>query len=49
MNFLARPLAIVVIGLLGDNFGLDTAYFWGAIISIGAIPAIYFLPELKRT
>jgi FSR family fosmidomycin resistance protein-like MFS transporter len=49
MNFLARPLAIVVIGLLGDNFGLDTAYFWGAIISIGAIPAIYFLPELKGT
>ena len=48
MNFLARPVAILVIGLLGDNFGLGTAYFWGAIISVAAIPAIYFLPELKN-
>ncbi|MEM7031874.1 MAG: MFS transporter [Chloroflexota bacterium] len=48
MNFLARPVAIAGIGLIGDNFGLDTAYFWGAIVSLLAIPAIYFLPEIKN-
>ena len=49
VNFLARPLAILGIGLIGDNFSLETAYFWGAIIALGAIPGIFFLPELKGT
>jgi FSR family fosmidomycin resistance protein-like MFS transporter len=48
-NFLARPLATLGIGLIGDNSSLETAYFWGAIIALGAIPGIFFLPELKPT
>ena len=48
LNFLARPLAIAGIGRIGDSFGLDTAFFWGAIISLGALPAIFLLPELEK-
>jgi FSR family fosmidomycin resistance protein-like MFS transporter len=44
ITFLARPLAILGIGQIGDHFGLEAAFFWGAIISILAIPAIVTLP-----
>jgi FSR family fosmidomycin resistance protein-like MFS transporter len=45
MTFLIRPIAAFGIGLLGDNFGLRAAYYWVAIFSLIAIPAIYFLPS----
>lgn len=45
--FLARPIAILGVGSLGDNFGLETAYFWGALISLLAVPFIFMLPKLN--
>jgi FSR family fosmidomycin resistance protein-like MFS transporter len=47
MAFLIRPVTAFIIGLLGDNFGLRSAFFWAAIISLLAIPMIYFLPKLE--
>lgn len=44
ISFLIRPIAILAIGALGDRGGLVSAYFWGAIISLLAIPAILALP-----
>ncbi len=48
MTFLVRPLAALAIGWLGDNFGLRLAFFWTAVISLLAIPAIFLLPQLKH-
>jgi len=48
ITFLARPLAAFVLGLIGDNFGLRSAYFWTAIISLMAVPAVFFLPNYEK-
>jgi FSR family fosmidomycin resistance protein-like MFS transporter len=48
ISFLVRPLVAVIIGYLGDGYGLESAYFWGALFSFLAIPAIFFLPTLER-
>ena len=45
ITFLARPLSILAIGLIGDKFGLRTAFTIGAFISLLAIPAIVALPK----
>jgi FSR family fosmidomycin resistance protein-like MFS transporter len=47
IGFVTRPLAALVIGLLGDNFGLRSAFFWSALVSLLAVPAIYYLPQAK--
>ena len=47
ITFLARPLAILGIGQIGDHFGLEAAFFWGAIVSILAVPAIRTLPNAQ--
>jgi FSR family fosmidomycin resistance protein-like MFS transporter len=46
LNFFLRPIAILVIGFVGEKYGLRTAYFWSAIIALLAIPAILGLPNL---
>ncbi len=48
ITFLARPLAALILGLLGDNFGLRSAYFWSAVISLGAIPMICLISERSK-
>lgn len=45
ITFLARPLAAFILGLLGDNLGLRSAYFWAMVVSLLTIPMIFFLPE----
>ncbi len=45
ISFLVRPIAIFGNGLMGDHFGLTTAYFWSAIIALAAIPFILLLPQ----
>ncbi|MFC2025695.1 MFS transporter [Chloroflexota bacterium] len=47
VNFLVRPIALIAIGYLGDNYGLDKVFFWSAIISLFSIPAIFALPKLS--
>lgn len=46
--FLIRPVAAYGIGLMGDHFGLHTAFLAAAFISLLAIPAIFFLPKVER-
>ncbi len=48
LNFLLRPIAILVIGFVGDKYGLHTAYFWSAILALLAIPAILGLPNIPE-
>ena len=43
--FLLRPVAAFAIGLMGDQFGLPSAFLAAALISLLAIPAIFFLPK----
>jgi MFS transporter, FSR family, fosmidomycin resistance protein len=45
ITFLTRPLAMLSIGLLSDNFGLKIAFTTGTMISLLAIPAIIILPK----
>ncbi len=47
--FLSRPLAAFLLGLIGDSFGLRSAYFWSAIVSMIAIPFIFLLPKATKT
>jgi FSR family fosmidomycin resistance protein-like MFS transporter len=48
LAFLLRPFVAFVIGLSGDHFGLHTAFLGAALISLLAIPAIFFLPQIER-
>lgn len=45
MSFVTRPAAAYIIGMMGDNFGLSTAFLVAAGISLFAIPIIFILPE----
>jgi len=45
MIFLAGPIAAFFIGLLGDRFGLLTAFYVSTFVSLLAIPAIFLLPK----
>ena len=42
--FVLRPLGTLAVGYLGDHLGLQTAFFWGALIYLLTIPAILALP-----
>lgn len=46
--FLMQSLAIMVTGMLGDRFGLNTAFLVGALVSLLAIPLIFLLPGEKQ-
>jgi FSR family fosmidomycin resistance protein-like MFS transporter len=48
MTFLVRPIAAFVIGLVGDHFGLPSAFTMSTIIGLLSIPMIYFLPQADR-
>ena len=43
--FLVRPVALVIIGYLGDQYGLNQVYWWSAIVSLLAVPFILLLPD----
>jgi hypothetical protein len=46
--FVLRPLGTLSVGYLGDHLGLQTAFFWGALIYLLTIPAILALPARAR-
>ena len=43
--FVLRPLGTLAIGSLGDRYGLQTAFMWGALISLLSLPAVLALPN----
>jgi MFS transporter, FSR family, fosmidomycin resistance protein len=44
INFLMQLVTVLAVGILGDHLGLGAAFFWSAVISLLAIPAILALP-----
>lgn len=48
LSFLIRPVSAFAVGLMGDHWGLHTAFLAAALISLLAIPAIFFLPKIER-
>ena len=44
MSFLVRSVALLLLGIAGDIWGLRTTFYAGALISLLAIPAILALP-----
>jgi MFS transporter, FSR family, fosmidomycin resistance protein len=47
--FIFQSVAAVLIGYLGDRFGLRTTFFWVAVFSLAAIPLLHFFPEPPGT
>ena len=47
ISFLIRSFAMLMVGAGGDLWGLETAFFWGALISLLAIPVLFFLPRFE--
>jgi len=45
IHLLSNGLMLIIIGVIGDNFGLQTAYYIGAAASLLAIPALALLPS----
>jgi FSR family fosmidomycin resistance protein-like MFS transporter len=48
LSFVLRTIGAVVVGFLGDRFGLSTAFTISALVSLLAIPAILALPGRKK-
>jgi MFS transporter, FSR family, fosmidomycin resistance protein len=49
MAFLVRSLALLLLGMSGDTWGLRMTYYGSAVISLLAIPAILTLPQESGT
>jgi len=47
IGFLSNALMLIVIGLIGDNFGLKLAYWLGAIAALLSIPVMQLLPSFS--
>lgn len=45
INFIINSAAIMVIGVLGDQMGLESAYYLSALLAIIAIPVIYRMKD----
>lgn len=48
INFGISSLTVMIVGLLGDWLGLETAFRWSAVIALGGIPFVFLLPAKKR-
>lgn len=48
IDFLLQPLAMLLIGFLGDRIGLRATYIWIAWVSLLIIPAILTLPVTNK-
>ena len=46
MVFLTRPPGVVIAGLIGDHWGLETTFTCAAIACLMAVPAVMLLPSL---
>ena len=45
ISFIARSAVVVIIGWLGDLFGLRETYFISSAAGLIGIPFIFFLPK----
>lgn len=44
MNFLLNSLVVILVGMAGDAVGLQTAFWWCAILSLFGLVGIWMLP-----
>ena len=49
LSFLLRSLAMILMGVAGDAYGLRMAYYISVLLSFAAVPFIYFLPNTDST
>lgn len=49
MVFLTRPPGVLLAGLIGDYWGLQTTFYWAAVVGLLAVPAAMLLPSLNAT
>ncbi|NUM47623.1 MAG: MFS transporter [Anaerolineales bacterium] len=47
--FLVRSATTVIIGAIGDRYGLHTAFLWSSILAVLALGGIWSLPERKAS
>jgi len=45
ISFLISAVGAPVVGWMGDQIGLQQAFFWSAILSIPAVPLVFLLPK----
>lgn len=48
LNFVVQAAATLILGLLGDYFGLRPAYAVSAIVPLAGLPLIFLLPQGRR-
>jgi FSR family fosmidomycin resistance protein-like MFS transporter len=48
MNFVLRSGVVVVVGALGDGFGMRWAFIASALVPLLSLPLIYLIPERKH-
>jgi FSR family fosmidomycin resistance protein-like MFS transporter len=48
ITFIGQSLSVLAIGRIGDLASLESAYFWSALLSLLAVPAILLLPGPVR-
>jgi MFS family permease len=44
ISFVIGAVGALLLGWMGDQVGLRTAFAWSALLSLGAAPAVLFLP-----
>ena len=49
LNFVLKTAAMLLVGLVGDNFGLTTAFFGSALLTLAVIPGILALPGEEKS
>ena len=47
LNFLARSIGVVVVGLMADRFGLTVAFAVSGLLALLSVPAIFWLPPQR--
>jgi len=45
LSFVIRSVAVLVVGMLGDQYGLRGAFTVSALLTLLALPAVWFLPK----
>jgi MFS transporter, FSR family, fosmidomycin resistance protein len=48
ISFVLRSVVVVIVGQVGDAYGLRTALYLSAVIMFVALPLLWFLPETNR-
>ncbi len=48
LNFIITSLAVVIVGALGDRFGLRVALYTSIVVMLAGLPFVFFLPKDRQ-